>query len=60
MCAQPLNLFTFASTLRWCGHTERLKNEEFVKKMYLSNAEGINRRGRPLGRLEDRLKEYVS
>ncbi len=35
-------------------------NEEFVKKMYLCSAEGTNRRGRPLGRWEDRVKEYVS
>ncbi len=28
--------------------------------MYLSSVEGPNRRGRPLGRWEDRVKEYVS
>ncbi len=48
------------STLRWFGHIERMGNEEFVKKVYLSNVEGTNRRGRPLGRWEDRVKEYVS
>ncbi len=47
------------STLRWFGHIERMGNEEFVKKVYLSNAEGTNRRGRPLVRWEDRVKEYV-
>ncbi len=30
------------------------------KKVYLSSVEGPNRRGRPLGRWEDRVKEYVS
>ncbi len=35
-------------------------NERFVKKVYLSNVEGTNRRGRPLVRWEDRVKEYVS
>ncbi len=35
-------------------------NEEFVKKVYLSSVEGMNRRGRPLLRWEDRVKEYVS
>ncbi len=35
-------------------------NYEFVKRVYLSRAEGTNRRGRPLGRWEDRVKEYVS
>ncbi len=48
------------STLRWFGHIERMENEEFVKKMYLSSAEGTNRRGRPLGRWDDRVKETVS
>ncbi len=48
------------STLRWFGHIERMENEEFVKTVYLSSVEGPNRRGRPLGRWEDRLKENVS
>ncbi len=34
-------------------------NEKFVKKVYLSSVEGTKRRGRPLGRWEDRVKEYV-
>ncbi len=36
-----------------------MENEEFVK-VYLSSVEGPNRRGRPLGRWEDRVKEHVS
>ncbi len=48
------------STLRWFGHTERIGNEEFVKKVYLSSVEGMNRRGRLLERWADRVKEYVS
>ncbi len=28
--------------------------------MYLSSVEGMSRRGRSLGRWEDRVKEYVS
>ncbi len=48
------------STLGWSGHIERMENEEFVKKVYLSSVEGTNRRGRPPGRWEDRVKEYVS
>ncbi len=47
------------STLRWFGHIERMETEEFVK-VYLSSVEGPNRRGRPLGRWGDRVKEYVS
>ncbi len=46
--------------MRWFGHTERMENEEFVKKVYLSSVEGPNRRRRPLRRWEDRVKEYVS
>ncbi len=48
------------SALRWFGHIERMENEEFVKKVYLSSVEGPKRRGRPVGRWEDRVKEYVS
>ncbi len=48
------------STLRLFGHIERMENVVFVKKVYLSNVEGPRRRGRPLGRLEDRVKEYMS
>ncbi len=33
---------------------------KFVKKVYRSSVEGPNRRGRPLGRWEDNVKEYVS
>ncbi len=35
-------------------------NEEFVKKVYLGGVEGMSRRGRLLGRWEDRVKDYVS
>ncbi len=47
------------STLRWFGHVDRMENEKFVN-VYLSSFEGPSRRGRPLVRWEDRLKEYVS
>ncbi len=46
--------------LRWFGHIERIENEKFVKKAYWSSVEDPNRRGRPLGRWEDKVKEYVS
>ncbi len=48
------------STLRWFGHIERMGNEEFVQKVYLGSVEGMNRRGRSLGRWEDGVREYVS
>ncbi len=47
------------STLRWFNNIERMVNEEFVKKVYLSSAEGPSRMGRPLGRWEVRVKEYL-
>ncbi len=48
------------STLRGFDHIERMKNEKFVIKECLSSLEGSSRRGRPLGRCEDRVKEYMS
>ncbi len=48
------------STLRWFGHIERMETEEFVKKVYHSSIEGPNRRGRPLGRWKDKVKQYMS
>ncbi len=47
------------STLIWFGHIEGMGNEGLVK-VCLSSAEGMNRRGRPLVRWEDRVKEFVS
>ncbi len=47
------------NTLRWFGHIERMENEEFVK-VYLKSDEGPGRRGRPLGRWEDRVRESMS
>ncbi len=41
-------------------YIEMMEDKEFVKKMYQSNVEGPNRRGRPLGRYEDKVREYVS
>ncbi len=46
--------------LRWFGYVQRMENEAFVKKVYLSSIEGSSRRGRPHGRLENWVKEYLS
>ena len=32
------------NTLRWFGHIERMKSDEFVKKVYVSEIEGPSRR----------------
>ncbi len=37
-----------------------MENEEFVTKVYLSSVERPNKRGRPLGRWETRVREYAS
>ena len=37
---------------------ERKKNEEFVKKVYVSEKEG-HRRERPVVKWRDRVKEYI-
>ena len=39
---------------------KRTKNENFVEKVYKSELDGANRRRRPLGRLKDRVKEYMN
>lgn len=46
------------NTLRWSGHMERMKTEEFVK-IYLSEPEGLNMRGGPYGRWKDRVLEAM-
>ncbi len=40
--------------MRWFGHIEGMKSEEFVKKVYMSEIMGPNRSRRPLGRWKDR------
>ncbi len=52
--------WTLSNTLRWFGHMATMENVEFVKKMHLSSVEGPNRRGKSLGRCEERMKEYMS
>ena len=48
------------NTLKWFGHMERKKNEEFVKKVYVSETEDPRKRGRPAVRWKDRVKEFIS
>ncbi len=45
---------------RVSGHIERMENEKLVKKVYHSSVEGPNRRGRPRGWWEDKVKKYMS
>ena len=42
------------NTLRWLGHIERKKSEEFVKKVYVSEIVGPRRTERPVVRWKDK------
>lgn len=44
---------------RWFGHIERIKSEELVKEVYVSETVGPSSRGRPLGSWKNRVKEYM-
>ncbi len=46
------------NTLRFFGHIEEMKSEEFVKSAHEHDCES-NLRGKPLGRWKDRVKEYI-
>ncbi len=41
------------------GHVERMGSGEFVKKVYESDSEGPNRRGKPLGKWKDKVEKYL-
>lgn len=47
------------STVRWFVYNGRLKSEKFVMEVYASEIVSPNNKGRPFGRQEDRVKEYV-
>ncbi len=47
------------NTLKWFGHVGRMGSGKFVKKVYESDSEGPNRRGRPFGRCKDSVEEYL-
>ena len=47
-------------SLRWFGHLEKKKSEEFVKKVYVTEIDDPRRRKRrPVVRWIDRVKEYM-
>ena len=47
------------NTLKWFGHIERKKSDEFVKNVYVSETRGRRRRGRPVVRQKNKVKEYM-
>ncbi len=40
-------------------HNERMRSEEFLKKVYVTENVGPNSGGRPLGRWKDKVKKYM-
>ncbi len=47
------------STLRWCGHLERMDEIDLTKRMYKSKIDVGNVRGRHPIKWEDRILEYI-
>ncbi len=47
------------NTLRLFGRIERVRSEEFVKKVYVRESVGSSSRRRQPGRWRDRVKEYM-
>lgn len=43
-------------TLHWFGHVERMHNDSFVKKMYMSEVEGNRVRGRQPASWDGKVK----
>ncbi len=46
-------------TLEWFGHIERMEEGKRTRRVYMSEIEGGNVRGRPPVKWRDRVQEYV-
>ncbi len=46
-------------TLKWFGHMERMEESKMTRKVYVSEIEGGNVRGRPPVKWRDRVQESV-
>lgn len=46
-------------TLKWFGHMERMEESKMTRRVYVSEIEGGNIRGRPPVKWRDRVQEYV-
>ncbi len=46
-------------TLKWFGHMERMEEGKMTRRVYMSEIEGGNVRGRPPVEWRDRVQEYV-
>ena len=47
------------NTLKWFDYFERKNSEQFAKKVYASEIKGPRRRGRPVVKWKDLVKEYM-
>ncbi len=45
--------------LKWFGHMERMEESRMTRRVYVSEIEGGNVRGRPPVKWRDRVQEYV-
>ncbi len=45
--------------LKWFGHMERMEEGKMTRRVYMSETEGGNVRGRPPVKWRDRVQEYV-
>ncbi len=45
--------------LTWFGHMERMEEGKMTRRVYMSEIEGGNVRGRPPVKWRDRVQEYV-
>ncbi len=45
--------------LKWFGHMERMEEDKMTRRVYMSETEGRNVRGRPPVKWRDRVQEYV-
>ncbi len=45
--------------LKWFGHMERIEEGKMARRVYVSEIEGGNVRGRPPVKWRDRVQEYV-
>ncbi len=46
-----------SETLKWFGHMERMEESKMTRRVYVSETEGGNVRGRPPGKWRDRVQE---
>ncbi len=45
--------------MKWFGHMERMEESKMTRRVYMSEIEGRNVRGRPPVIWRDRVQEYV-